>query len=75
MDNWREGLESGDLIRTVFEEQTNFRTWIWGLRGRIRLRVWLSFGLRLWVLSGECQCWVEVRGRGNVTYCAAPKGD
>jgi hypothetical protein len=76
MDYWREVLESWGLIHTVFEEQTNFRTWIGGLRGRVWLRVWLSFGWRLWSLSGECQCWVEVGGRGNVTLlrCAA-KGD
>jgi hypothetical protein len=44
MDNWREGLESGDLVRTVFEEQTNFRTWNGGLGGRAWLRLWFLLG-------------------------------
>jgi hypothetical protein len=55
VDYWREVLESRDLIRTLFEEQTDVRTWIWGLKCLIWLRVWLSFGLRLCVVPGESQ--------------------
>jgi hypothetical protein len=47
-----------------FERSADVCSWVEGgeLRCRVWLRVWLSFGWRLWSFSGECQCWVEVRG-------------
>jgi hypothetical protein len=58
VDYWREGLDGG-ISFTVFEEQTNFRTWIGDLACLIWLRLWLSLG-GIMVLVWR----VSVMGRG-----------